>query len=186
MRIEVEASNIPQHNELLNSKVVIDDLLNDIEAMRVKLRKCQQDLQPLCEIPKAELARQQTAYSAEVAACLEPYPAEQLADWLDESELPLLDSAKELPDGFSGATLVELEEIQRQEEELCAFVLDRARALAWQAVRHTPSANACASTCLNWISQARLWAERRQLEDLSASLAELEDCLDKGLPRLNF
>lgn len=90
-----------------------------------------------------------------------------------------------LPDGYAGGLMVELEEERRVENALGEFILNRARSLAWQAVRHTPGDSACAGACLVWIHQARLWAARRDLEELAGELGGILCRLQESLPRLN-
>lgn len=89
-----------------------------------------------------------------------------------------------LPDGYAGGLMIELEEERSAEDALGAFILDRARSLAWQAVRHTPGQSACAAVCLSWIRRARLWAARRDLEELSEELSAMLERLEESLPRL--
>lgn len=95
-----------------------------------------------------------------------------------------LPEAWPLPEGYAGGLMVELEDELRREAALAAFILQRARSLAWQAVRHSPAHSPCASSCLNWIRQARLWAARRDMERLSAELDEILSSLDRNLPRI--
>ncbi|MCL1889003.1 MAG: hypothetical protein FWF99_00670 [Desulfovibrionaceae bacterium] len=73
----------------------------------------------------------------------------------------------------------------------CALVLRRARSLAWQAARHTPLFPVRAAMCRAWIRQAGVWAEGRAacsaspiFRELAQNLAQLEQCLDGGLPLL--
>lgn len=187
MQIEVEHSSPLLRNVYQSNEDLINNLLHDIESMRVKLEQCQFNLRPEYAHFQSERPRQLSGSFAAASSNTDVSEMHQDA----KSTVPLIygndsDSESTLPEGFCGNALIEIDEILREEEALCAFVLERARALAWQAVRHTPSSNDCARTCLNWIAQARLWAERRQLEELSATLADIETTLYTGLPSLIF
>lgn len=87
--------------------------------------------------------------------------------------------------GYAGGLLVELEEMKREEEAECAFILARARSLAWQAVRHTPGLGACPEICRAWIARAALWARRRALSELADEMDQLVTGLDQALPLLS-
>lgn len=81
--------------------------------------------------------------------------------------------------------MVELAEERLAEDAATAFILERARSLAWQAVRHTPGRGECAGMCLAWLRLARTWAARRELDVLSAELATVLDRLEESLPLLH-
>lgn len=64
------------------------------------------------------------------------------------------------------------------------LILNRARSLAWQAVRHTPGDSAGACACLAWLRRAGLWAAGRELTDLSGEISAMLERLEESLPRL--
>lgn len=90
-----------------------------------------------------------------------------------------------LPVGYAGGLMVELAEERQEEDAAAAFIMQRARSLAWQAVRHTPGGGQCAAVCLAWLRQARLWAARRDLDAMSAQLCAMLERLEECLPLLH-
>lgn len=101
------------------------------------------------------------------------------------SRIEPVSDVEPLPEGYAGDLLVEMEEAAREEEETCKFMLARARTLAWEAVRSTPGKPECAGICKKWLERAALWARRRELEELSATLEHLLRSLDESLPLLS-
>lgn len=90
-----------------------------------------------------------------------------------------------LPAGYAGDLMVEIADERYEEDAAAALIMERARSLAWQAVRHTPGRGQCAAVCLAWLRQARLWAARRDLEAMSAELSAMLERLEQCLPLLH-
>jgi hypothetical protein len=80
--------------------------------------------------------------------------------------------------------MAELEAERRAEERVAALILNRARSLAWQAVRHTPRGPVRAAMCLAWIRKAGVWAAHREMSALSEELSGILERLEESLPRL--
>ena len=93
-------------------------------------------------------------------------------------------TAFSLPEGYAGDLMIELEEERRREDAAAEFILARARSLAWQAVRHTPYDHACADICMGWLHRARVWAARRDMEELAGEIAGILERLEYSLPKL--
>ncbi len=157
-----------QQNRAPEPLLSVEQVLETLENMNVRLETYN------------EQAMQNPANEA-LQACL-PYLPDM--PHMPDAENTRFKTSQPVPEGYSGALLAELAEIERQEKAQCDFILERARCLAWQAVRNTPADLGCAAICLNWIKQARAWAQRRQHDALADTLDELQTCLQEGLPQL--
>lgn len=119
-----------------------------------------------------------------LTARLRGYNSASFDEVLEEGTPGLAGRVSTLSEGYAGGLLVELEEMKREEQAECAFILDRARSLAWQAVRHTPGFGACPKICRAWILRAALWARHRALYELADEMEQLAKGLEQALPLL--